>query len=84
MGIVAWQAALASAPMRMVSEKRINAEMALGLEKNLQHIVDAVDRRTPAFLHGLIHKVVGSMVMANVRVLQNDEDSYWMYCFVKE
>jgi ubiquinone/menaquinone biosynthesis C-methylase UbiE len=84
MGIAAWRAALANAPMRMLSEKRINAEMARGFEKNLQHILDAVDRRTPVFLHGLIHKAVGSMVMAGVRVLENDPDSYWMYCFIKE
>jgi ubiquinone/menaquinone biosynthesis C-methylase UbiE len=83
MGIVAWQDALANAPMRMISETRINEEMARGLEKNLPHIQEAADAHTPAFLHRVIHKVVGSMVLANCRVLENDPDSYWMYSFVK-
>jgi fatty-acid O-methyltransferase len=83
MGIAAWQAALASAPMRMLSERRISAEVARGMEKNLPHVLDLFDRHTPAFLHGLAHNIFGALVLSSCRDLQSGADSAWLYCFAK-
>jgi SAM-dependent methyltransferase len=86
MGVPAWEAALADAPMRMVSERRISAEIARGLEKNSHHLLGALDHRTPKFLHGPLHKFFGATIKSASRDLQSGArtDSYRLYCFVKE
>jgi ubiquinone/menaquinone biosynthesis C-methylase UbiE len=83
--IAAWHAAMANAPMRMLSQRRINAEIARGLEKNLQHSIDVVvyKRIFPASLHGLVDNIVGTNHMRFCRDLQSGTISYWMYRFAK-
>jgi ubiquinone/menaquinone biosynthesis C-methylase UbiE len=83
--IAAWQAALANGPMRMLSQRRISAEIARGLEKNLQHSIDVVvyKRIFPAFLHGLVDNIVGTNHMRFCRDLQSGAISYEMYRFAK-
>jgi fatty-acid O-methyltransferase len=84
MGIAAWEAALANAPMKMVSEKRISKEIARGMEIHSQTWVDVLDRRTPAFLHPVLHKISHTLLMSACRDLESDAKSYRIYCFVKE
>jgi ubiquinone/menaquinone biosynthesis C-methylase UbiE len=83
-GIAAWEAALANAPMRMLSQRVINAEVMRGMEKNSHHwSLNLVDQHVPAFLRrfGRQFAVVhGSQVD---RSLQRGELSYQMYCFAK-
>jgi ubiquinone/menaquinone biosynthesis C-methylase UbiE len=83
--IAAWQAALADGPMRMLSQRKISAEVARGLEKNLQHSIDVVVYRRifPAFLHGFVDNVVGTNHMRFCHDLQSGATSYWMYRFAK-
>lgn len=83
-GIAAWEAALANAPMRMLSEREINAEVARGLEKTWeQYWRDVVNRRTPILLRGLVRNIVGGLTLSNCRKLQSGAMSYRIYCFAK-
>jgi ubiquinone/menaquinone biosynthesis C-methylase UbiE len=79
----AWQAALATAPMRMLLQRNISAEVARGLERNLQRSIDVVvyKRIFPAFLHGFVDHIVGTNHMRFCRDLQSGTISYWMYRF---
>jgi ubiquinone/menaquinone biosynthesis C-methylase UbiE len=81
--IAAWEAALANAPMRMLSERTIGAEIARGMKKNLPDWLDLLDRHTPTFLHGLVRKIFAALVLSNCRELQSGALSYRMYCFAK-
>jgi ubiquinone/menaquinone biosynthesis C-methylase UbiE len=83
--IAEWQAALANAPMRMLSERDISAEVARGLENNLQQSIDAVVYKQifPVSLHGHVDKVVSANHMGFCRDLRSGAISYWMYRFTK-
>jgi ubiquinone/menaquinone biosynthesis C-methylase UbiE len=78
-----WQAALANGPLRMLSQRNISAEVARGLEKNLQHSIDAVvyKRIFPASAHGLVDNLVGANHASFCRDLLSGSISYWMYLF---
>lgn len=80
-GIAAWEAALANAPMRMLSQSEINAEVMRGMEKNSQQWLDMIDRCVPPFLRGLARTIAG--VQATGKYLQSGGLSYRMYCFAK-
>ena len=82
--IPAWEAALAEAPMRLMSEKVINAEVLRGLEKNSQRSMELIQHYLPAFMRrfGREFAVVdGSWFYRDV---QRGEISYRMYCFAKD
>jgi ubiquinone/menaquinone biosynthesis C-methylase UbiE len=83
MGISAWEAALANAPLQIVSERLISKEVARGVEKQSQHWLDVVDHRTPAFLHRLIHKIWRPLLLSGCRDLESEAKSYRIYCFAK-
>jgi ubiquinone/menaquinone biosynthesis C-methylase UbiE len=79
--IAAWEAALAEAPLRMVSQREINTEVVRGIEKSPW--LEVTDRHTPAFLRGVTCKIM-SMALAGTRQdLQSGAQSYRMYCFEK-
>ncbi len=82
--IAAWEADVASAPMRLISEQVINAEVMRGLEKN--RFADQIIRRVPniAFLRGLANDYAGGPGSLLYRRLENGELSYRMFCFVKD
>jgi fatty-acid O-methyltransferase len=78
-----WEAALAGAPMQMLSQSEINAEVVRGMDKLSQQWVDLIDRRVPAFLHGLARAnwaVRGTQLYQEV---QSGGFTYRMYCFAK-
>jgi ubiquinone/menaquinone biosynthesis C-methylase UbiE len=83
--IAPWQAALATGPMRMLAQRNISAEVARGLERNLQHSIDVVvyKRILPAFLHASVDTIVGANHMRFCRDLHSGTTSYWMYRFAK-
>jgi ubiquinone/menaquinone biosynthesis C-methylase UbiE len=82
--VAAWEAALADAPLRMVSMRIINTEVALGLEKTWEHYWrKVVDRRTPAFLRRPVRTIVGQLSLSNARKLREGKMSYRIYCFAK-
>jgi SAM-dependent methyltransferase len=82
-GIAAWDAALADAPMRMLSQREINSEVLRGIEENSQRWLDLIDRHAPAFLHGLARDVAGVQGSMPYHDLQSGILSYRMYCFAK-
>ena len=82
--IAAWETELANIPMRLVSERVINAEVMRGLEQN--RFVDQITRRLPniAFLRGIANDYAGGPGSLIYRRLQNGEASYRLFCFAKE
>jgi fatty-acid O-methyltransferase len=83
-GVADWEAALADAPMRMLSQKEVNAEVVRAMEKNTEQWLDLIDRRVPAFLHGLARAQTGVQGEMFYREVQSGESSYRMYCFAKD
>ena len=80
--IAAWEAALANAPMRMLSQRVINAEVMRALEKNMQQWQDMTDRVVPAFLHGLV-RGYAPVRRAYQQLQSTGSTDYRMYCFAK-
>ena len=82
--IAAWEAALGDAPLRMVSERIINTEVALGLEKTWDHYwQEVVNRRSPALLRRPTLRVGRALTYSNARKLREGKMSYRIYCFEK-
>jgi ubiquinone/menaquinone biosynthesis C-methylase UbiE len=82
-----WESALAEAPMRMTSERIINEEVIRGLETtqhNTQRLLGPVSRRAPAFVQGLARRVNDMQTSTFYQALRSGENSYRMYCFVKD
>lgn len=79
--IAAWEAELANIPMRLVSERVINAEVMRGLENN--RLSDQITRRLPniAFLRGIASDYAGGRGSLIYRRLANGEASYRLFCF---
>lgn len=82
--IAAWEADLADIPMRLVSERSINAEVMRGLEKN--RFFDQITRRLPdiAFLRGIANDYAGGPGSLIYRRLESGEASYRLFCFAKD
>jgi len=83
-GIALWEADLASAPMRLISEQVINAEVMRGLEKN--RFLDQITRRLPniAFLRSVANDYAGGPGSLLYRRLENGDASYRLLCFAKD
>jgi ubiquinone/menaquinone biosynthesis C-methylase UbiE len=82
-GIAAWDAALASAPMHVLSGRVINAEVVRALEKNSRQRQDTMDRCVPAFLRPLSRGLTRAQDSRGVDALQSGRMPYRMYCFAK-
>ena len=82
-----WEAALAEAPMRQVSERVINEEVMRGIESsqhNTQRLLGPVSRRAPVFVQGLARRVNDMQTSTFYQALRSGENSYRMYRFVKD
>ncbi len=82
-----WEAALAEAPMRLVSERVINQEVMRGIENtqhNTQRLLGPVSRRAPAFVQVLARRVNDMQTSTFYQALRSGENSYRMYYFVKD
>src|ERR1700736_117063 len=79
-----WEAALAGMPMRMVSERVINAEVLRGMEKNSPRYRDLVGRYVPRFLQSFGRLFAGLPGTLTYRQLQGGKLSYRMYHFIKD
>lgn len=82
--IADWEAALAEAPMRLLSHEIINDQVLRGLEGNSQSAQDLISSHVPAFLRGLVRDGVGVQDSKFYRALQSGEFSYRLYCFAKD
>jgi ubiquinone/menaquinone biosynthesis C-methylase UbiE len=81
--IATWEADLAEIPMRLLSERVINAEVMRGLENS--RLLEQVTRRLPniGFLRGLVNDYAGGPGSLIYRRLQSGQASYRLFCFSK-
>ncbi|HEX5256947.1 MAG TPA: class I SAM-dependent methyltransferase, partial [Mycobacterium sp.] len=82
--IGAWEADLANIPMRLLSERVINAEVMRGLKKN--RFVHQITRRLPniALLRGIANDYAGGPGSLIYRRLGNGEATYRLFCFATD
>jgi ubiquinone/menaquinone biosynthesis C-methylase UbiE len=80
----AWETDLANIPLRLVSDRVINAEVMRGLEKN--RFLHQITRRLPdiAFLRGIADDYAGGPGSLIYRRLESGEASYRLFCFAKD
>jgi SAM-dependent methyltransferase len=79
-----WEAALAGMPMRMVSERVINAEVLRGMDKNSPRYRDLVGGHVDRLLRPFGRLFVGLPGTVTYRELQRGRFSYRMYHFIKD
>ena len=82
--VAKWEAALADAPLRLLSQRVINAEVVRGMEKNSQQWLDMISRHVPAFLHGFARDVSGLQGSRVYRAVESEDISYRIYSFAKD
>ncbi|GFG76033.1 phthiotriol/phenolphthiotriol dimycocerosates methyltransferase [Mycobacterium botniense] len=82
--IAEWEAALAKAPLRMVSQAEINAEVLRALMRNSERLLTLVSQRLPPILHGVGREAAHVQGSRYYRDLQRGEFSYRVYCFTKD
>jgi SAM-dependent methyltransferase len=80
-GIAEWEAALADAPMRLISERGIDDEAMRGLMANTRRSQELIRHRVPAFLVGLIRYGIGVL---DWDLRRAGGFSYRLYCFAKD
>jgi len=81
--IAEWEKTLAEAPVRMLSQEDINAQVRSGLEKNTPRILDLISRM-PRGLQGVGREYSGVAGTGFNRAMQRDEYLYRMYSFTKD
>ncbi|KZS60527.1 phthiotriol/phenolphthiotriol dimycocerosates methyltransferase [Mycobacterium ostraviense] len=79
-----WEADLADAALRQLSQREINAEVLRGIERNSQKSRELVERHLPAFLRFAGREYIGVQGTQLSRYLESGDISYRMYCFVKD
>jgi len=79
-----WEATLADAPMRLLSQQDISADVIRGLQKN--PLLDQIPRRVPniPILRNIANDLIGRAGSLIRRRLENGEASYRLYCFAKD
>jgi ubiquinone/menaquinone biosynthesis C-methylase UbiE len=75
-----WEQALANAPMRMISRKDIEPEIARGMERTLPQSIDVISRSVPKYMRG-IARVQAAW---GRNTLQSGGLAYRLYCFAKD
>lgn len=83
-GFAAWDRDLAEAPLRMVSQREINAEVMRGSEGNTERWLNLIDRHVPTFLHGIARDTAAVQGSKAYQALRTGDFSYRMYCFAKD
>lgn len=81
--IAEWEAALAGAPMRMLSHDDINAQVVRGLEKNSQRMLELIGRM-PIGLRSIGREYAGMKGTGFYRAMQSGKYPYRVYCFMKD
>lgn len=78
-----WDHAIASAPLRTLHSRVINAEVLRGMDLNSSRSLDLVVRRMPRFLHDLGRDFAGIQGSRIYNALVSGELEYRSYCLVK-
>jgi ubiquinone/menaquinone biosynthesis C-methylase UbiE len=79
--VTEWEAALADAPMRLISQRSIEKEAMRGLRENTRRSQDLISRRVPVLLLGVIRAGIGVL---DWDLRRAGGFSYWVYCFAKD
>lgn len=82
--IAEWEADLANAPLRPVSQKDINAQVLRGLELNSERYQELVNRHTPAPLRRLFRDITVTKGSPLYDQVERGEISYRLYCCAKD
>jgi SAM-dependent methyltransferase len=82
--IAEWEAALADAPMRLLSRADINVQILRGWDKSSPPIQDLFSRHAPTFLRGLVRDAFGASASKVRHALESGEFAYRMYRFGKD
>jgi ubiquinone/menaquinone biosynthesis C-methylase UbiE len=82
--VAEWDAALAAAPLRLVSQRDINPEVLRGLEISSAHAAELVSRKVPAFLRRFGRDGVGVEGSGFYRALKKGEFTWRMYDLIKD
>jgi SAM-dependent methyltransferase len=81
--IAGWETALAGAPLRMLSQTVINAEVVRGIVRSSQRWQGVIDRNVPALLRGLVRDYSGVQGSKIYHAYQSGQSQYRMYSFAK-
>ena len=81
--IADWEAALAAAPLQMLSERVINTEVVRGIEKSSSRWQGVIDRNVPSPLRGVVGAFSGVKGSKIYQAYQSGQSSYRMYSFAK-
>jgi fatty-acid O-methyltransferase len=76
-----WEAALADAPLRMLSQRVINAEVVRGIEGSSERWQGVIDRNVPRLLRGVVRDFSGVQGSKIYCAYQSQQSSYRMYAF---
>jgi SAM-dependent methyltransferase len=79
-----WEAAMADAPMRLLSQRVINAEVVRGLDQLSPRYLDLIGHHLPSFLRPFGRLFAGVPGSQMYRDLQRGRLSYRMYSFAKD
>jgi SAM-dependent methyltransferase len=82
--VAEWEADLADAPLRKISQEAIDDEVLLGLEKNSVRHKELIARHTPKPLRGLARDLAGVQGARLHQQVERGDISYRVYCFVKD
>ncbi len=82
-GMAEWQKAIATAPLKMLHQRDINAEVLRGMNQNSPRSQDLIARHLPRFLHSLGADFAGVKGSQIHNALNSGELSYRSYCFEK-
>jgi ubiquinone/menaquinone biosynthesis C-methylase UbiE len=83
-GLADWEQALASAPLKQIKSRVINAEVLRGMDRNSERSQKLLVRHLPQFMHSLGRDFAGIQGSRIYNALKEDRLSYRSYCFVKE
>jgi len=79
----AWETALAAAPLKILSQKIINAEVLRGMDHNSPRSQALIARHLPKCLHSLGRDFAGTQGSRIHQALASGELSYRSFCFAK-
>jgi SAM-dependent methyltransferase len=82
-GMAKWEKAIAAAPLKMLHQRNINAEVLRGMNRNSPRSQDLIARHLPKFLHSLGADFAGVKGSRIHNALNSGELSYRSYCFEK-
>jgi SAM-dependent methyltransferase len=82
-GMAKWEKAIADAPLKILHQRNINAEVLRGMDRNSQRSQDLIARHLPRFLQNLGADFAGVKGSRIHNALNSGELSYRSYCFEK-